>query len=122
MDLDIFSIFLILGGAYLLYTAVLLIKDRKVTPSVMLSPGTAPEAIKDLDGFIRFMFPRILAVGLVTLVTGLIDILFPAVSVLFWYEIGTIIGYTVLIIFYIRWIREAEEKFAGIHRDKKKKK
>jgi hypothetical protein len=57
MDLDIFSIFLILGGAYLLYTAVLLIKDRKVTPSVMLSPGTVPEAIKDLDGFIRFNVP-----------------------------------------------------------------
>ncbi|MDE6985318.1 MAG: hypothetical protein K2O99_12430 [Lachnospiraceae bacterium] len=61
-------------GIYVIYWAVQMGSTNKI-PAMLVGRSFPISRAKDPDGFIRFTFPRTLAVGIVLLVSGLVGAL-----------------------------------------------
>lgn len=110
--MDIFNYVLIAAGAYVLYAALALRFQNRITASLMLSPGNSESSIGDREGFRRYMFPRTAALGVLVAFGGCWDVIFPAAAGTAWAGGLAIALFTAAIVLYIRAIKKAEKNFA----------
>ena len=109
--IDIFNILIIAFGAYIIYAAIILKKDGKISKSLMLSPGANDSTIKNKDGFIKFMFTRTVILGIVVTLSGCWDIVFPQLAGNGWIELTIILVFMLILVLYIRDIKKAGKVF-----------
>ena len=111
MGIDFFSVFILLAGGYILYAAILLKTQKKITKSIMMNQNKSVGQIKDKDGFIRFMFGRTLVVALVTIAAGLWGLLKPYFGATWVSDVVEIVAFTLVMVFYIISIKKADKEF-----------
>ena len=70
---EVISILIIASGIYVLYAAIRLKNDGQINKSLMISPSQPADRTncKNIQGFQKFMFPRTLALSLVTILLGI---------------------------------------------------
>lgn len=117
LQMDSFFSFVIMAaGVYVLYAALNLKRQRVLNKSVLRSPGLGTDP-KDLDGFIAYMYPRCLALGIITIVMGGWNLLSAYIQVLsnptvyMICELGSGILFFAYLIYYMRCVKTAEHKF-----------
>ncbi|MBQ6806506.1 MAG: hypothetical protein IJO97_03640 [Lachnospiraceae bacterium] len=71
---DFIDILCILCGAYLVYTAVVLKTKGRIIGNVLLKKGTDEKDIKDKEGFVKFLFSKVLLAGIMVMVGGIINL------------------------------------------------
>lgn len=64
----------ILSGAYLAYTAINMKSKGEIAANVVLNKSTDESAIKDKEGFINYLYGKLLIIGIVIILSGVIDI------------------------------------------------
>ena len=73
-DVNIFDLLITLSGVYLIYTAVIMKKSGKITGGVIVSKDVEVDKIKDKDGFIKYMYGKVLLLGILTCIVGAVGI------------------------------------------------
>ena len=107
---EVISILIIASGIYVLYAAIRLKNDGQINKSLMISPSQ--------PGFQKFMFPRTLALSLVTILLGIWELagkytgLFEIVSdFALFSELAVLILFFSTFIYYLRSVRKAGKLF-----------
>lgn len=103
-----FDILIVLCGIYIIYTVVKMKRYGKINPSVLLGKSVTENMIKDKEGFINYMYPKAMALGVVTVICGVIDYLFSSYTI-----VGFVIMVTFLVILaiYCHFTNQAKKKF-----------
>ncbi len=107
----IFELLIISGGFYLIYAAVVLKTRGEIIKGVMVSRDVNVDNIRDKEGFIRYMFPRVLLMGIFTVAMGGIHVLIPYMHWPAWISIAAVSGYLVLLMIFSAVAVKAGKKF-----------
>ena len=111
------SMLVLLAGVYIMYAARKLKINGEINPSLMRSPNNMNRHIRDMEGYKKFMYPRVLILAVITIVLGfwytLADAMpalrsNPLVQILEILVLFCFLGYT---IYYIRQMKKAEKMF-----------
>lgn len=70
---DVIDILCIFCGAYLVYAAVVMKTQKRIIGNVLLKKGADENSLKDKEGFINFLFAKVLVVGILWIVGGIIN-------------------------------------------------
>ncbi|MDO4285945.1 MAG: hypothetical protein Q4C60_11525 [Eubacteriales bacterium] len=111
MEIDFFSIFVLLAGVYILYAAILLKTQKKITKSIMMNQNRDVKQIKDKEGFVRFMFVRTMVVAVVTIAAGLWGLIEPFFVTTWVTDVVVVVAFTLMIVYYLISIRKADKEF-----------
>lgn len=69
-SVNIFDILIILCGLYMIYTAVIMKIKGRITPGIVVSKDVDTKKIRDKEGFIGYMFGKVLLMGVLTSAIG----------------------------------------------------
>lgn len=69
--INIFDALIIVSGLYMIYTAFNMKHSGKITSGVLISKDVDVDKIRDKDGFIKYMFNKVLVMGILTCLIGL---------------------------------------------------
>lgn len=111
---DIFTlvdVFIFGCGFYAIYSAYVLRTEGRIIPTFLLSKQTEPSACKDVDGFSRFIVPKLQLLGGIMILEGAI-----ALINTFLVDIGTLnlvvgIVFFVVLIWYGFQCRKATDTY-----------
>ncbi len=70
---DLIDILCIFCGAYLVYAAIVMKTQGHIIGNVLLKKGADESSLKDKDGFINFLFTKVLVVGILWIIGGIIN-------------------------------------------------
>lgn len=73
--MNFMDILFIVGGLYMLYGAFLLIKKNEIKKGLILSNGQDPSKCKDIEGYKKYIGPRLVTFALCAVITGAAGIL-----------------------------------------------
>ncbi|MBO5474764.1 MAG: hypothetical protein J6A08_13425 [Lachnospiraceae bacterium] len=62
-------------GIYLIYTACMAKKNGTIATNVMLDKNTNEKSIKDKNGYIEYMYKKIIAAGALIVVSGVVNLI-----------------------------------------------
>lgn len=97
---NIFDLLIALSGAYLIYAAVIMKKDGKIVSSILPGKDVEANKMKDKEGFIKYMFGKLLLLGVLTLAAGIISMINTELGGPVYISlIGVVVVLTVLIVF-----------------------
>lgn len=65
----------ILSGGYLTYTGIVMKTQGKIISNVVLSKGIEEASIKDKDGFIRYLHAKLILIGAIIILAGIVNLL-----------------------------------------------
>lgn len=68
--MNIFDLLICLSGIYMIYTAWIMKKTGKITTGVFISKDVDVDQIRDKEGFIKYMFGKVLFMGIATCIIG----------------------------------------------------
>lgn len=68
------DILYILSGAYLIYAAILMKVKKQIIGSVVLSKGIEEKSIRDKDGFIAYLYGKLIFFGAVIILAGIVNL------------------------------------------------
>ena len=107
----IMDIIIIAAGAYILYAWYLLMYRGEIREGVLVPQGMAKRC-KDLDGYRKYIGPKVLVFGLIALVSGGVNLYSDYVSPIptAVYLIVTALFFAVLIWFILQ-IKKAQKEF-----------
>ncbi|MBO5208673.1 MAG: hypothetical protein J6B68_04925 [Lachnospiraceae bacterium] len=71
---DFIDILCICCGAYLVYAAIVMKTQGRIISNVLLKKGMDESSLKDKDGFINFLFGKVLLVGILVIIGGIINL------------------------------------------------
>ncbi|NBI91378.1 hypothetical protein D3Z45_12565 [Lachnospiraceae bacterium] len=75
MGTNLFDYLIILSGLYLVYTAVNMKQSGEVKNGVIVSKDVDVNRIRDKEGFIKYMYGRVLIIGGLAIAVGGVGIL-----------------------------------------------
>ena len=67
---DIIDALCVASGVYLVYTAIVMKVQGKIISNVVLNKGRDESAIRDKEGFIRFLYGKLILVGILVMLAG----------------------------------------------------
>lgn len=104
-------VMLIACGIYCIYTYIKIRKTCLLSPNRVLYPGNCkPEDCIDVDGFMDFMLPRVLILGILLVLSG--AFLGYMLKVVKYESIGLNVAYMVVPIVFFVWYVIAQRKAA----------
>lgn len=109
------------SGIYLIYTACIAKRNGTITANVMLDKSTDERNIKDKSGYIEYMYKRILIVGALIAVSGIINLVndyYISSIALNWVGIILILAAIVL---YVIAYKNGRKLYMEIQKNNKKK-
>lgn len=71
--INVMNFIYILSGAYLTYAGVVMKTQGKIVENVVLSKGIDEKAIRDKEGFIQYLHIRLVVIGIVIILTGIVN-------------------------------------------------
>lgn len=109
--MEFFGVFLVLAGAYILYAAIIMKTQGKITKSIMMNQNRHVGQVKDKDGFIKYMFLRTFLMGAVVIAAGIWSLLGLDFEYSWVVDLAITIFFTIIVILYLFSIRSADKKF-----------
>ena len=109
--MNLFSLIIIAGGAYITYAAIMLKAKGEINRNVMLPRNREPKNCKDPEGFNQYMFGRTLAFGILAFLAGMWTNICTYVTASWIPSLivgAAFVGYAA---YYMKCIKEAEKKF-----------
>ena len=73
-NINIFDLLIAGSGIYLMYTAIMMKRKGELKTGVIISKDVDMNKIRDKEGFIRYMYGKVLILGLLAVVVGGIGI------------------------------------------------
>ncbi len=61
-------------GIYLMYVGIVMKTQGKINANVVLSKGISENAIRDKEGFIRYLYGKLVLIGAVIVLTGIVSL------------------------------------------------
>ncbi len=110
------------SGIYLIYTACIAKRNGTITANVMLDKSASEKNIKDKPGYIEYMYKRILIVGALIVLAGMINLVndyYISSIVLNWVGIIMILA---AIILYVITYKNGQKQYMEIKAKMKKTK
>ncbi len=114
------DIMFLASGVYLIYTAVMAKKKGSISGNVMLAKNKNENDIKDREGFISYMYKRVLTAGIMIVIAGIIHMVndyFIYSKTLTWIGIGVILA---AIAIYTAAYLQGQKRYMRIQGNKKK--
>ena len=115
MDFNLFDGLVILCGLYMAYSAIMMKAKGRINSGVVMSRNLDESRLKDKEGFIKYIWPRLFAIGLLCATSGLFNLSFsrietePETYVLVEVVVNTI--FFVLLIIYGVMVSKAQKKY-----------
>lgn len=73
---NIFDTIIVICGLYMAFCGVRMKAENKINTSLVLSKNVKPEQIRDKDGFIKYMWIRLVICGVACVLAGVVNLLF----------------------------------------------
>jgi len=80
MDFNVFDILVIVCGLYMAYCAVMMKTKGRINSGVVMSRGIDENQIKDKEGFISYIWWKLLIVGLLCSASGIFNMVYQSVA------------------------------------------
>lgn len=113
--MDMIIVVMLFGvGLYALYSAIRLYKEQMLFPNKILYPGDCkPEDCTDEGGFIDYIIPRVIAVGVIFLLMGIGMVLVLYVFKLdtIWINLASMVLPVAVLVWLVVWQRKAAKLF-----------
>lgn len=112
-----FALIILFCGLYILYAAIQMKNEKKINTSICRTPKNVGRKIKDTDGFINYLFPRLLGLAIFSIIVSFwffMDDEFAATfgsGVNSAVELILIVLYLVSLFLYTKSIKKAEDKY-----------
>ncbi|MCM1039230.1 MAG: hypothetical protein NC434_07905 [Ruminococcus sp.] len=71
---DTIDILCMLCGAYLLYTGLVMKVQGKIVGYVVLRKNTDENSIRDKEGFVRYLYLKLILIGVIIMITAIISL------------------------------------------------
>jgi hypothetical protein len=68
-----FDILIVMCGVYIIYSMIRMKTTGKIDASVLLGKNVNENMIRDKKGFVGYMFPKAVALGIITIICGIAD-------------------------------------------------
>lgn len=65
----------IIGGGYLVYAGVVMKTQGKIVSNVVMNKGADESALRDKEGFIQYLYLKLIIVGVVVMLAGVANII-----------------------------------------------
>lgn len=75
MGTNLFDYLIILSGLYLVYTGINMKQNGEIKTGVIVSKDVDVNRIKDKEGFIKYMYARVLIIGGLAVAVGAVGVL-----------------------------------------------
>ncbi len=110
-SINIFDVLIIASGLYMIYTAFIMKKSGKITGGVLISKDVDVDKIRDKDGFINYMYIKVLVMGILTCLIGLGGILLTKINAPSYIMLIGIACFIVVLILFTLASRKAKKMF-----------
>ena len=71
---DLMDFICIVSGVYLMYVGIVMKTQGKINANVVLSKGITENAIRDREGFIRYLYGKLVLIGAVIVVSDIVNL------------------------------------------------
>lgn len=65
----------IIGGGYLVYAGIVMKTQGKIVSNVVMNKGADESALRDKEGFIQYLYLKLIIVGVVVMLAGVANII-----------------------------------------------
>lgn len=72
---NIFDVLIVVSGLYMIYAAIVMKTQGKITGGIIVSKDVDVNQIRDKEGLIAYMFGKVLLIGIITCIVGVTGIL-----------------------------------------------
>lgn len=111
MGTNLFDYLIILSGLYLVYTAVNMKQSGEVKSGVIVSKDVDVNRIRDKEGFINYMYGRVLVIGVLAIAVGGLGVLSTRLNWPGYLSLLATGGYLIVIICFAVASAKARKKF-----------
>lgn len=111
MNTNIFDLLIGAGGIYLIYTAVVMKKTGEIKTGVLVSKETDIHKMRDKEGFINYMFGKVLLIGVLTVLAAIGNVLRTSYGGPIWISLAANGCYVAVLIFYTAAFSKAKKMF-----------
>ncbi len=111
MGTNLFDYLIILSGLYLVYTAVNMKQSGEVKTGVIVSKDVDVNRIRDKEGFINYMYGRVLVIGVLAIAVGGLGVLSTRLNWPGYLSLLATGGYLIVIICFAVASAKARKKF-----------
>ncbi len=111
MDASIFDLLIAGCGLYLIYTAISMKKHGQVKAGVIVSKDVDVEKIRDKAGFIQYMYGKVLLIGILAVLVGVISLVNTKLGGPDIISILSVIGYLIVLVVFAVATVKARKKF-----------
>jgi len=77
---NIFDIIVTLCGLYMAYSGVMMKAKGKINTGLVLSRNVTPDQIKDKEGYIKFMWSKLVIIGILVAASGIFNMSIVAIA------------------------------------------
>lgn len=111
MGTNLFDYLIILSGLYLVYTAVNMKQSGEVKTGVIVSKDVDVNRIRDKEGFINYMYGRVLVIGVLAIAVGGLGVMSTRLNWPGYLSLLATGGYLIVIICFAVASAKARKKF-----------
>ena len=103
------DVFIVVGGLYLVFTAIHMKKTGVIT-TTLISKGADLAQAKDKDGFIQAMYGKTLLIGALTALVGVVDILNTEYFGIPYFNMAMCLIFFIIIMIYAKFNLDAQKQ------------
>ena len=81
MQFSFFDMLVIVCGLYMAYCAVMMKVKGRINSGVVMSRNISENQLKDKEGFIKYIWPKLLCVGLLCAASGAFNLIYSSMEV-----------------------------------------
>lgn len=111
VSFSMFDLFIMASGIYLVYTAVMMKKSGEIKNGIIVSKDIDINKIKDKQGFINYMYGKVLMIGALAVVVGGGSMLNTKLNGPAYLTLIGIILYLIVFVFYAIAFSKAKKMF-----------
>ncbi len=116
MQFNVFDFLVIICGLYMAYCAVIMKTQGRINSGVVLSRNIDESQLKDKEGFIRFIWPKLLCIGLLCAASGIFNLAYSRYSeqnpdTYMMVEVIVNMGFLALLVIYMVIVTRAQKRF-----------
>ena len=105
------DILCIIGGGYLVYAGIVMKTQGKIVNNVVMNKGADESALRDKDGFIQYLYLKLIIIGVVVMLAGVANIMNDLTMQSAILSTALNCAFAVAIIVYAVFINKALKKF-----------
>ena len=110
-NVNIFYLFILASGVYLIYTAVMMKRTGEIKAGVIVSKEMDVDKMKDKKGFINYMFGKVLLAGVLIVLSAAVNLAGAGQNGPLWLSMAGNIGFVAALILYMAAYMKARKLF-----------